>query len=690
MPKISDLPEAVAVNNDDYVPIVQSGVTKQAPVSLLPTTGASGPTGATGPSNQYTDVQATATVDNVVLADGQLGVEIDTNRVKIGDGSTAWNDLEYVVYPPGDRMSTLSGSIDTKLAEQRQDEARRGSTFGSANLLDTPVVDMAIGDSVNWGAGATIGTNDWLTLVTKSENLRAGLSDPGPGFIPCSDGVDPLFPVYGFNRMMQVKRQVTDAVFNSTTTVTSATAIFSAYDVGRSVTGTSVPAATTISAYVSPTEVTLSAATTATGTGKTINITAEGAQGTHGPNNNGWILQATNQVIGDTRTFDVAEIIYTKQTAGANFQVSVDGGSTWSADIVTAGTEGAVASWESTTQGLHEHIMLIKQTSAGTVKINGWVPHVMTSTRGVVLHNCAVGGTDTDYWTTNRGWETHMALYTPRRLYIDLGVGDAGLLGDTVANMVARYTTLLQRAQAASPLTAIFLTGTYYANGGSLTNVPLAEWRDEWLPAIEQLALDNGCVFISLFDRFGDCSDTGDPYSITMDGGIHFGPEGHRALADFMIERLGGPVVAGGATDGVIRTTQTAAQTITFPHGGKVQIDEALFFSQYFGFIGVYTAGDNYPRIGLIRTGQLAFGDGATHADTQLTRASLGQFSMNGGLTLAGTAGAGYLDITEQSADPAAPAANGARLFCKDNGAGKTQLCVRFNTGAVQVIATQP
>lgn len=49
----------------------------------------------------------------------------------------------------------------------------------------------------------------------------------------------------------------------------------------------------------------------------------------------------------------------------------------------------------------------------------------------------------------------------------------------------------------------------------------------------------------------------------------------------------------------------------------------------------------------------------------------------------------GYVDHVEQ-ADPAAPAANTARLFSRDNGAGKTQLCVRFPTGAVQVIATEP
>lgn len=48
-----------------------------------------------------------------------------------------------------------------------------------------------------------------------------------------------------------------------------------------------------------------------------------------------------------------------------------------------------------------------------------------------------------------------------------------------------------------------------------------------------------------------------------------------------------------------------------------------------------------------------------------------------------------YQDIVEIS-DPAAPPANTARMFTRDNGSGKTQLCVRFNTGVVQVISTEP
>jgi hypothetical protein len=49
----------------------------------------------------------------------------------------------------------------------------------------------------------------------------------------------------------------------------------------------------------------------------------------------------------------------------------------------------------------------------------------------------------------------------------------------------------------------------------------------------------------------------------------------------------------------------------------------------------------------------------------------------------------GFLQLSEAS-DPAAPAANKARVYCRDNGAGKSQLVVRFPSGAVQIIATEP
>lgn len=52
----------------------------------------------------------------------------------------------------------------------------------------------------------------------------------------------------------------------------------------------------------------------------------------------------------------------------------------------------------------------------------------------------------------------------------------------------------------------------------------------------------------------------------------------------------------------------------------------------------------------------------------------------------------GNIELREQSADPAAPVANGGLVYLRDSPTtpGKTQLVVRFNTGAIQVIATEP
>jgi hypothetical protein len=47
---------------------------------------------------------------------------------------------------------------------------------------------------------------------------------------------------------------------------------------------------------------------------------------------------------------------------------------------------------------------------------------------------------------------------------------------------------------------------------------------------------------------------------------------------------------------------------------------------------------------------------------------------------------AGHLQLHEID-EPAAPAGGQARLFLRDNGSGKTQLCIRFASGASQVLA---
>jgi hypothetical protein len=84
--------------------------------------------------------------------------------------------------------------------------------------------------------------------------------------------------------------------------------------------------------------------------------------------------------------------------------------------------------------------------------------------------------------------------------------------------------------------------------------------------------------------------------------------------------------------------------------------------------------------------------DGAAHGGVASVTISLdtgtGVIDVGGAVRL--RLGTVYLEMTEQGTDPGAPNANRGRLFLRDNGSGKTQLCVVFNTGAVQVIATEP
>ena len=37
---------------------------------------------------------------NTILSNGELGYETDTQKAKIGDGTTAWNSLAYFIYRP--------------------------------------------------------------------------------------------------------------------------------------------------------------------------------------------------------------------------------------------------------------------------------------------------------------------------------------------------------------------------------------------------------------------------------------------------------------------------------------------------------------------------------------------------------------------------------------------------------------
>ena len=82
-------------------------------------------------------------------------------------------------------------------------------------------------------------------------------------------------------------------------------------------------------------------------------------------------------------------------------------------------------------------------------------------------------------------------------------------------------------------------------------------------------------------------------------------------------------------------------------------------------------------------------GTGQEYATTSAAYANLTGIGTIATQNLTAIALTGSLSSIEM-ATPSAPASNSGILFFADNGAGKTQLQVRFPTGVIQVLATEP
>lgn len=110
--------------------------------------------------------------------------------------------------------------------------------------------------------------------------------------------------------------------------------------------------------------------------------------------------------------------------------------------------------------------------------------------------------------------------------------------------------------------------------------------------------------------------------------------------------------------------------------------------------IDAFVSGEGFARLQVSAAGGIKLGGGGATQDVALSRSAADQLQLgtDDALLIGAATGSGksFIQFFEQSADPSAPSANGARLFAKDNGSGKTQLCVRFPTGAVQVLVTEP
>jgi len=143
-------------------------------------------------------------------------------------------------------------------------------------------------------------------------------------------------------------------------------------------------------------------------------------------------------------------------------------------------------------------------------------------------------------------------------------------------------------------------------------------------------------------------------------------------------------LMIGEPTAGAVGFFRRSSNILQLLHNNKIRASGSnpVFES----FINL---ADPFPTMQIGGSGAIEYGPGTTAPDVRIKRMNTGLVGIrNGSDTADAELQTGVLRMIE-IADPGVAPANGARLYTKDNGAGKTQLVIIFNTGSPIVLATQ-
>lgn len=109
------------------------------------------------------DLAATWNSENPVLKKGEIGIEIDTRKMKVGDGTTVWNALSYMGADANDILAVINENRDTCTQielTQGQTDADGLATITSPKKGDTAIVSkLIVGDKRSYTAYVYNGEN---------------------------------------------------------------------------------------------------------------------------------------------------------------------------------------------------------------------------------------------------------------------------------------------------------------------------------------------------------------------------------------------------------------------------------------------------------------------------------------------------------------------------------------------------
>ncbi len=110
---------------------------------------------------------ATWTTQNPVLSAGEMGLETDTKKVKIGDGTTAWNSLGYSVGQTGNiefsGNSIKSTDVDGNLTLDPN---------GTGDVYVADSADLIVGGNVYSSTNKKLATEEYVDAVKQSLDIK--------------------------------------------------------------------------------------------------------------------------------------------------------------------------------------------------------------------------------------------------------------------------------------------------------------------------------------------------------------------------------------------------------------------------------------------------------------------------------------------------------------------------------------
>lgn len=145
---------------------------------------------------QRRDTAANWTSVNPTLAAGEFGYETDTGKLKIGDGTTAWNSLEYLPLLAADMPydNTTSGLASDNVQDAIDELAGLGGGGGGATSVPI-VASEAIGD----GDFVSVWDDSGTQKVRKADATTTGKRADGYVKVGVSSGASASVYFDGIN-----------------------------------------------------------------------------------------------------------------------------------------------------------------------------------------------------------------------------------------------------------------------------------------------------------------------------------------------------------------------------------------------------------------------------------------------------------------------------------------------------------